>query len=82
MGRFIFDMSDDERNALERHRVRLGLRSHAETLRALIRGEEKAPEVVAEPVRGGVQPQKRGKVEVPKVVTRLKGEWTPPGGRR
>jgi hypothetical protein len=34
----IFDLTDDDREALEALRVKMGLRSHAETLRALIRG--------------------------------------------
>lgn len=38
MGRMIFDLTDEDRAALEAHRVRLGCRSHAGTLRALIRG--------------------------------------------
>lgn len=37
MGRLIFDLSEEERAALERLRIRFGLRSHAETLRQLIR---------------------------------------------
>lgn len=37
MGRLLFDLTDEDRALLEAHRVRLGLRSHAETLRALIR---------------------------------------------
>lgn len=37
MGRLLFDLTDDDRALLEAHRVRLGLRSHAETLRSLIR---------------------------------------------
>lgn len=42
MARFIFELTDDERALLEAHRIRLGLRSHAETLRALIRGDAEA----------------------------------------
>jgi hypothetical protein len=37
MGRMIFDLTDDDREALERIRVELGARSHAEALRLLIR---------------------------------------------
>jgi hypothetical protein len=44
--RLIFDLTPEDRDALERHRVRLGLRSHAETLRALIRGPGGAPAAV------------------------------------
>lgn len=40
MGHLLFDLTDDDRSLLEAHWVRLGLRSHAETLRALIRGAE------------------------------------------
>lgn len=36
MERMIFNLSADDRAALERVRIRLGLRSHAETLRTLI----------------------------------------------
>lgn len=35
--RFVFDIGEADRALLEAHRVRLGLRSHAETLRVLIR---------------------------------------------
>lgn len=38
MGRLIFELTDDDRAALERKRIELGCRSHAETLRQLIRG--------------------------------------------
>lgn len=41
MGRLIFDLTDEDRAALEAHRVRLGLRSHAETLRVLIRTSDR-----------------------------------------
>lgn len=37
MARMIFDLTDDDRAALEQIRAARGLRSHAETLRALIR---------------------------------------------
>lgn len=37
---FTVKLTDEEREALEAHRVRLGLRSHAETVRALIRGDQ------------------------------------------
>lgn len=36
MGRLIFDISDEERLALEAYRVRFGLRSLAEALRRLV----------------------------------------------
>lgn len=49
MGRMIFDLTDDDREALEAHRIRLGLRSHAETLRALIRGPGGEPAMAAPP---------------------------------
>lgn len=39
MGKLIFELSDDERAMLEVKRIQRGLRSHAETLRALIREE-------------------------------------------
>lgn len=82
MGRMIFDLTDDDRAALERHRVRLGLRSHAETLRALIRRE---------PLRLGGQPiypdetarlpqahpPEPVKPAPKKLNVRLKGEWKP-----
>ena len=48
MSRMIFDLTDEDRQALEAHRIRLGLRSHAEALRALIRGEGPAT-AMAEP---------------------------------
>jgi hypothetical protein len=41
--RMIFDLPDDERDVLERVRVKLGLRSHAEALRFLIRQENRTP---------------------------------------
>jgi hypothetical protein len=42
--RMIFDLPDDERDVLERVRVKLGLRSHAEALRFLIRQADPARE--------------------------------------
>lgn len=39
MNRMIFDLTDNDRLLLEAHRIRLGCRSHAEVLRALIRGD-------------------------------------------
>jgi hypothetical protein len=44
----IFDLTDEDRAALEAHRVRLGCRSHAETLRWLIRGEQGADEALSQ----------------------------------
>jgi hypothetical protein len=41
MGKLIFELSDEERDALERTGSTLGLRSHAETLRALIQGSRR-----------------------------------------
>jgi hypothetical protein len=46
----IFDLTDDDRQALEAHRIRLGLRSHAEALRSLIRGEGPALAMAEPPV--------------------------------
>lgn len=43
MGRMIFDLTDEDREALERVRIALGARSHAETLRRLIRDFEPGP---------------------------------------
>lgn len=43
MGKLIFELSDEERDALERVRVKLGLRSHAETLRAMIGEFDRKP---------------------------------------
>lgn len=48
--RIIFTASDLEREMLEHHRVRLGLRSHAETLRALIRSNINAQPAPRYPV--------------------------------
>ena len=39
MPKKLFDLTDDDLATLERLRAKHGLRSHAETLRALIRGE-------------------------------------------
>lgn len=36
----IFDLTDDDRDALERIRVELGARSHAEVIRRLIRSSD------------------------------------------
>jgi hypothetical protein len=47
MAKMIFDLTDDDREALERVRIAMGLRSHAETLRALIRGSGGEPAPVA-----------------------------------
>jgi len=55
VARMIFDLTDDDRAALERARIAMGLRSHAETLRALIRGAGGAP-ANAEPRPGAPSP--------------------------
>ena len=36
MSRFTLDFNDEERDALEAHRIRLGCRSGAETIRTLL----------------------------------------------
>lgn len=41
----IFDLTDADREALERVRVKLGARSHADVLRKLIRAGDEAPTV-------------------------------------
>jgi hypothetical protein len=46
MPKFMVDLDEAHREKLETHRVRLGLRSHAETVRALIDG---APKSVVRP---------------------------------
>lgn len=74
----IFDLTDEDRAALEAHRVRLGCRSHAETLRALIRGASEPQEAIniAGSKLAALVEQK------PKPMpfkSRLKGEWSPPG---
>lgn len=40
--RMIFDLTDDDREALERIRVEFGARSHAEVIRRLIRSSDPA----------------------------------------
>jgi hypothetical protein len=45
MGRMIFHLTDEDRDALERVRVKLGARSHAESLRRLILAADEAPVV-------------------------------------
>jgi hypothetical protein len=88
MARMIFDLTDDDRDALERIRIARGLRSHAETLRALIRGEGGEP-VAAETPKPSpsfshgrsktvVVAPKRQRVDAPKFTSRLKGEWKAP----
>jgi hypothetical protein len=49
MSRMIFDLTEEDRAALERIRITRGLRSHAETLRAMIRGEDGQPAMVEPP---------------------------------
>lgn len=49
MGRMIFDLTDEDRGALEALRIKMGLRSHAETLRALIRGGDGGAPAPASP---------------------------------
>jgi hypothetical protein len=48
MAKMLFELTDQDRAALERIRIARGLRSHAETLRAMIRGEDGQP-AMAEP---------------------------------
>lgn len=106
MSRFIFDLTDEDRGALEAHRVRLGLRSHAETLRWLIRGDELSREMQRQEavrwsriigenqkLRDAGDPAALGPKDLVKKLvkereakpepfkTRLKGEWSPPGGK-
>jgi hypothetical protein len=52
MGRMIFDLTDEDRALLEAHRIRMGKRSHAEALRALIRGP--GPSRAAEKIAAGL----------------------------
>lgn len=87
MARMIFDLTDDDKAALEAHRIRLGLRSHAETLRRLIRGEEgEAAAATPSPKpsfshgrsKTVVAPAKRERIDAPKFVSRLKGDWKAP----
>lgn len=84
----LFDLTDEDRDLLERRRVRLGLRSHADTLRSLIRGRDgetvlvtpDAPRPSFSHGRGKtvVVPVKRERAIAPrKHVSRLKGEWEP-----
>jgi len=88
MGKLLFELSDDDRAALERVRVRMGLRSHAETLRALISGADGgAVPAAADPGPGPVSPAAalvagRSKTTLTQaaprpIVRRLKGEWKP-----
>lgn len=86
--RMIFDLTDDDRSALERLRVARGLRSHAETLRALIRGEGGEPPTATPQApkpsfshgrsKTVVVPPKRERAEAPAFKSRLKGEWKAP----
>jgi hypothetical protein len=72
MGRMIFDLTEADREALEALRIRMGLRSHAEVLRALIRGDDGEPALAPVPATprmprsatSVVAPTKRQRVEV------------------
>jgi hypothetical protein len=79
MGRMIFALTDEDRAALEAHRVRLGLRSHAETLRALIRSGASEPVVVriiSDEDFSPIEPKPKADKPAP-FKSRLKGEWKP-----
>lgn len=90
MGRMIFDLTDDDRAALEQLRAARGLRSQAEVLRALIRENTAGGEIII----GVVETPRSDRIveltpvdpAAPRVVkgvrepirSRLKGEWKAP----
>ncbi len=80
---FNIKLTDEDRAALERVRIRMGLRSHAETLRALISKADGAGE--AEPVGAEPIAARRTRlvtaVNDPKPVTAWKGGHPKPGKR-
>lgn len=89
MGRMIFDLTDDDRAALEKLRAARGHRSQAETLRELIRGgiveiqtSEPTVAVAATPIPADAPRFVKGirePAEKPEAFkTRLKGEWKAP----
>jgi hypothetical protein len=92
MSRMIFDLTDDDRAALEVIRQRSGHRSQAETLRELIRSvktlsdratEEDAKRGAAvlaalERQRDAIVAARKPAPKPPAFKTRLKGEWKAP----
>lgn len=72
MGKLIFELSDGERATLERIRIARGLRSHAETLRAMIRSEDGEPAMAEPPAPRPSFSHGRGKT----VVAPVKRERT------
>lgn len=84
MGRMIFDLTDEDRAALEAIRKNRGHRSHAETLRELIRQAASsglpAPERQAEMKAAALARQAQRRETTPKTAfaSRLKGEWKAP----
>lgn len=87
MGKLLFELSDDDRAALERVRIKMGLRSHAETLRALISEADGGVALAVgdpppRPAPSGAVVAGRSKTTLtpaaPRpIVSRLKGEWKP-----
>jgi hypothetical protein len=75
--RMIFDLTDDDREALERIRVELGARSHAEALRLLIR-KGGAPDDPPAPVRPKLTPAPAKPAPKAEFKSRLKGQWKAP----
>lgn len=87
MARMIFDLTDDDREALDRLRAARGLRSNAEALRALIRENTEGGEITLGVVKTprsdktvdlGVGGKPQAPIRGKTVVRRLKGEWKAP----